>query len=219
MVVTSALPSWIGLRFLLRRPRNLSWLGQVILRRDRFIAEQSSGTRRYDLINAMIEVRGFRTYLEIGVRNPSDCFDRVRVERKWSVDPGFEVESNPATFPMTSDEFFERLGGGQLKDAPARWDAIFIDGAHRAEQVWRDIQNALRPFLRAGSCSCTTVCHRASRSRVSNTSGPSSREAAGVGLRGRVSPVIWRRASTLRGLSQPIGVSESSIRPGRPGPS
>jgi len=122
-------------------------VGRIIAALDfrrRHIADQERGARRYDLINSLIEARGFQTYLEIGVRNPEDCYSRIHAARKWSVDPGFESQANSATFPVTSDEFFGRLDAGELDGVPERWDVIFVDGLHRAEQVWRDIENSLR---------------------------------------------------------------------------
>jgi hypothetical protein len=116
---------------------------------ERRIAQQESGPRRFDLINMAIERRGYQTYLEIGVRDPVDCFERVRVARKWSVDPGIEFRSNPVDFAMTSDTFFEMCDRATPKDCPSQWDVIFIDGLHRAEQVARDIVNSSR-YLRPG---------------------------------------------------------------------
>ena len=37
---------------------------------------------RYDIINKVIEVNGFTKYLEIGVCNPVDCFDKVNCKLK-----------------------------------------------------------------------------------------------------------------------------------------
>lgn len=116
---------------------------QAIQDRTAVFKAQEEGPRRFELINAIIESRHYETYLEIGVRDPKDCFDQVRVKSKLSVDPGVECETNLASFKCTSDEFFEGCRRGQWSNAPARWDIIFIDGLHRAEQVWRDIQNAL----------------------------------------------------------------------------
>lgn len=107
------------------------------------IKKYRKGVTRYDLINAAIQGRGYQTYLEIGVRNPDDCFKRVVAQKKISVDPGVEFRPNPVDFPLTSDVFFEKLTQGELSHAPRSFDVIFIDGLHRAEQVWRDIQNAL----------------------------------------------------------------------------
>lgn len=98
-----------------------------------------SQVSRTDIINFCISKRGARRYLEIGVRNPDDNFNRVDCELKSSVDPGVEFESNPVDFPMTSDDFFEHW---QSKIG-VPFDVIFIDGLHRADQVARDIEHGL----------------------------------------------------------------------------
>ena len=96
------------------------------------------------ITNKIIEDNNFKKYLEIGVRRPEDCFDRIKVEVKHSVDPGFENESNDVTYPYTSDDFFNRLEWGKLDlDVNHSWDVIFIDGLHISYQVERDVLNSL----------------------------------------------------------------------------
>lgn len=82
-------------------------------------------------------------YLEIGVRNPNNNFNQINSKLKISVDPGLEFKENPVDFKMTSDSFFEALKKNELKEVPDKFDVIFIDGLHLAEQVERDITNAL----------------------------------------------------------------------------
>ena len=92
---------------------------------------------RVSIINSLIEKNNYKTYLEIGVRNPDDCLNHINCELKHGVDPG--VEGNyPVTFNMTSDEFFEIN--------KSTYDIIFIDGLHIDEQVERDIINGLKTF-------------------------------------------------------------------------
>ncbi len=110
---------------------------------------------RMDFLNHCLASRDLRDYLEIGVNNPESCFDNIQTPRKWSVDPGLEYAPNPVDFPMTSDAFFEALAAGKLDcdrlplPADRRFDLVFIDGLHRAEQAWRDIEHAL-DHLRPG---------------------------------------------------------------------
>jgi hypothetical protein len=54
-----------------------------------------------------------------------------------------EFRQNPVDFKVTSDEFFDRLRKGQILSAGVKFDTIFIDGLHLAEQVDRDVKNAL----------------------------------------------------------------------------
>lgn len=106
--------------------------------------ELAKEPKRFDIINFLLEsLNRPTTYLEIGVRNPDDNFNKINSETKYSVDPGIEFEENPVDFKVTSDEFFDGLRKGTFLDKDIRFDVIFIDGLHLAEQVDRDITNAL----------------------------------------------------------------------------
>ena len=83
-------------------------------------------------------------YLEIGVRNPDDNFNKIEAFKKFSVDPGLEYKKNPVDFQMTSDDFFSKLEKGELLSPTIKFDLIFIDGLHLAEQVNRDIENSMK---------------------------------------------------------------------------
>jgi len=90
-------------------------------------------------------------YLEIGVCNPQSNFNKIKATNKVGVDPGIEFPDNPVKYQMTSDDFFTRLEHGDL-DIPKnhKWDVIFIDGLHTAEQVERDVLNSLKHIKRKG---------------------------------------------------------------------
>ena len=89
----------------------------------------------------MAERIGARRYLEVGVRNPQDNFDKITCLERTAVDP--KPCSLPAfgktweLFCMTSDQFFTAY-------PVRRFDLIFVDGDHTAEQVSADVRNALR---------------------------------------------------------------------------
>lgn len=89
---------------------------------------------RIEIINSLIEKNGYKNYLEIGVRNPDDCFNKIICENKTSVDPGYEWDCI-VDYNMTSDDFF--------KQNNKVYDIIFIDGDHTDEQVERDIINSI----------------------------------------------------------------------------
>jgi SAM-dependent methyltransferase len=89
---------------------------------------------RTDIIQTIISTQGLHSYLEIGVQNPEQNFNRIFCDFKVGVDP--DPASN-ATMIMTSDEFFKMNAGSQ------KFDLVFIDGLHESEQVKKDIQNAL----------------------------------------------------------------------------
>ena len=103
-------------------------------------------TYRYELINSVLLKFGRHAkYLEIGVCDPTVCFNHIETYKKDGVDPGVEFPDNPVKYKLTSDEFFRKLEAGELdKDPDFQWDVIFIDGLHLSYQVERDIHNALR---------------------------------------------------------------------------
>lgn len=97
---------------------------------------------RTDIINRLIENRGYKTYLEIGVETPANNFDRIVAEEKYGVDP---APKDPVAFQMTSDEFFANHAGDLL------FDIVFVDGLHHADQVLRDVENALSVLKPGGA--------------------------------------------------------------------
>lgn len=108
---------------------------------------------RTDIINRLIKERGYRTYLEVGVENPSNNYDLVTARYKESVDnyednrylseAEAEQYANVVTYRMTSDEFFAKTH--------KTYDIIFIDAMHTEEQCDRDIWNAMQ-HLNAYGC-------------------------------------------------------------------
>lgn len=109
--------------------------------------------QRYDIINICINKRFPNNckYLEIGVRNPEDCFDKIRATEKTSVDSCVDRGAKKPDYEMTSDAFFEALFSGKTKlPADYKWDVIFIDGLHLAYQVFADLQNSLKCISQNG---------------------------------------------------------------------
>jgi len=90
---------------------------------------------RTDIINKLFESFGFKTYLEIGVRVPGENFDLIHAELKESVDP---EPMGECTYITTSDDFFENHVGDK------KYDIIFVDGLHTAEQVYVDVINSIK---------------------------------------------------------------------------
>lgn len=94
--------------------------------------------RRTDLINYLIAIKEYKTYLEIGVAGGDNLFE-IRIPHKVGVDPGIH---SPAHFHLTSDEFFAKN--------KETFDIIFIDGLHHYEQVLKDINNSLNCLTPGG---------------------------------------------------------------------
>jgi len=106
--------------------------------------EMTKTITRTDIINFLLSLQQRKTsYAEIGVRNPDDNFNHIKADVKYSIDPGVEFEENPVNFKMTSDMFFHKLSNGEILSKDTLFDVIFIDGLHLAEQVEKDIVNAL----------------------------------------------------------------------------
>jgi len=107
-------------------------------------AEFLKTPNRTTIINYLLSyLKRDTLYLEIGVRDPEDNFNKITAHHKYSVDPGIEYKPNPVDFKLTSDEFFAKLGKGEILNSHIKFDVIFIDGLHLAEQVNKDVINAL----------------------------------------------------------------------------
>src|SRR5690606_36550081 len=74
--------------------------------------EERKNPSRTEIISHFIESINGSNYLEIGVRNPDDNFNKIKCSNKYSVDPGVEFKANPVDFKTTSDEFFQKLKEG-----------------------------------------------------------------------------------------------------------
>lgn len=97
---------------------------------------------RTDIIKSLIQKIDAKKYLEVGV-SAGDNFRDIVCDYKVGVDP---EPSTPATIHMGSDEYFSKN-----RD---KFDIIFIDGLHHADQVYRDIKNSLRILNPGGYIIC-----------------------------------------------------------------
>jgi len=110
------------------------------------IRNLNSEIKRYHIINYLIEKNKFLNYLEIGVFKGENIRE-INAAHKDGVDPGAEGYTPPeVNYPMTSDEFFDLLKGHE----DIKYDVIFIDGLHHADQVEKDIKNALNHLVKGG---------------------------------------------------------------------
>ena len=110
---------------------------------------------RTTIINAIALKYKFKTYLEIGVRDTDDNFNKILVNSKDGVDP---APIKPIEYVMTSDEFFLKYGKTK------KYDLIFVDGLHTSEQVYLDIKNSVNclndgGFIIVHDCNPPTEFH------------------------------------------------------------
>ena len=96
--------------------------------------------KRSSVINFLISRAGYDRYLEIGVRDPSVNFDRIKCSYKDGVDI-----AGRCNYIMSSDAFFDTIPPDQI------YDIIFIDGLHTCEQVLRDVSNSLEHLSSDGT--------------------------------------------------------------------
>ena len=112
---------------------------------------------RTDILNYLIEKYKYKTYLEIGVRNPqSGNFNNIKIKKKTGVDPNPLIKQDNI-FVGTSDMFFMKNN--------ATFDLIFIDGLHLENQVDKDIINSLECLNEGGmvllhDCNPPTEMHQ-----------------------------------------------------------
>ena len=98
---------------------------------------------RLNIIQFLIDKCNAKKYLEVGVQG-GYVFNNIKCDYKVGVDPD---QSSKATLFITSDEFFSKNS--------EVFDIIFIDGLHHADQVLRDIENALNTLSPNGY----VICH------------------------------------------------------------
>ncbi len=137
--------------------------------------ENSKLTKRTEIISYLINKIQGTKYLEIGVRNPADNFNKIKCKEKYSVDPGLEFKENPVDFNLTSDDFFNNLKQGKLRiPKNIKFDVIFVDGHHLAGQVEKDINNSLdflsdNGFIILHDCNPPTEFHARENYKFKNT--------------------------------------------------
>ena len=91
------------------------------------------------IINDLIRSHGYKSYLEIGIRD-ARTIKVVDCPVRHGVDP-----AHPCSHQMTSDKFFAELPDD------FKYDLIFIDGLHLEAQVDKDIVNSLKHLSEGGT--------------------------------------------------------------------
>lgn len=91
------------------------------------------------ILQRLVDHFGYFSYLEIGCGDGKN-FQAINCPLKVCVDPD---RKTPATVHMASDQYFAT--------SHACFDLIFVDGLHHAEQVKKDIENALKVLKEGGT--------------------------------------------------------------------
>ena len=102
--------------------------------------------RAKQIIDKLVQKYDYKSYLEIGIRH-KETFNFISLpkEVKECIDPNYDN----VTWKLTSDKAFKII------PETKKWDIVFIDGLHEANQVLRDIENSLK-HLNENGC---IVCH------------------------------------------------------------
>lgn len=101
-------------------------------------------THHTQLLQFLIDRYGLKRYLELGVQNPYNNFNKlINLDHRHGVDP--DPQTNYIN-GVTSDLFFEI----NKSNPKCNYDLIFIDGYHHADQVKRDFENSLRCLTDGG---------------------------------------------------------------------
>ena len=106
--------------------------------------EKASRFQELILLISLSQKNKNTSYLEIGVRKRESNFNHIKAKYKYSVDPFVKLENKKDHFQIESDDFFKSLNKGNLFKSDIKFDLIFIDGLHLADQVERDIKNSLK---------------------------------------------------------------------------
>lgn len=128
--------------------------------------------RRTQVINDLIKERGHTSYLEIGLGDGTNfrnvvCDVKVGVDPEWDLIKFSHLRTNGHLANVESDAFFDVN--------TQKFDLIFIDGLHHADQVERDIINSWNCLNKGGTIlihdikPLNEVCQRVPRITVAWT--------------------------------------------------
>lgn len=97
--------------------------------------------KRDELLNLLVDAYEYEkgSYLEIGVDNGQNLA-KINCAKKIGVDPAVRYAN---TEKSSSDDFFKRNR--------KKFDLIFIDGLHHAEQALRDLENSIKAIKKNGT--------------------------------------------------------------------
>lgn len=170
---------------------------------------------RLEVIQAIIDRKKAKTYLEIGVEG-GDVFLKVEASQKIAVDlkilitmksrfrsilKNFSNISNKY-YEMTSDVFFET----KYDVFKCGFDVVFIDGLHTYEQSLKDVKNCLKLINEDG----VIILHDCNPLSASAAySANSWEEAASLkldGWTGEWSGDVWKTIAYLRSTQKELNI-------------
>lgn len=139
---------------------------------------------RTDLLNHLAEKYQLENYLEIGLQNADQNFNKIICPYKLSVDPDPAAK---ADLVMTSDKYFDTF-------SKTIFDLIFIDGSHIAEHVMWDFHHSLKVLSPQGFI----VLHDCNPEKEEHTIVPRPTE------RGHWNGNVWRFAAGFMGYDRDV---------------
>ncbi len=111
--------------------------------------ELKNGHHHTNVLIRIAELFEYKSYLEIGINLPQECFDLIPCEKKTSVD--LDPKSK-ADYICTSREFWEIvLADLEFYGLENGYDLIFIDGKHTKEESKNDVAQALKLLSQNGT--------------------------------------------------------------------
>ncbi len=171
---------------------------------------------RLTVIQAVINAKQSKTYLEIGVDSGA-VFFRVKAKQKIAVDPKFGFSKikqfrfllkNPLNlsnkcYETTSDEYFRHRSE---EIAQSGIDVAFVDGLHTFEQSQKDVHNCLR-YLNPGGVIILHDCSPPSESSAFPASSVSDAiKANPPGWTGDWCGDVWKTIVSLRSTERNLNI-------------
>ncbi len=95
--------------------------------------------KRTDILNHLAHNHDLKSYCEIGLQNRASNFNKIKCPAKYCVDPDPAAK---ADFIGTSDAYFAQSN--------TKFDLFFLDGLHHADQIKKDVINALANLNEGG---------------------------------------------------------------------
>lgn len=105
---------------------------------------------KHDIVNGLVQARGYTTLLEVSTAHSGFVFDRFDVDHKERVRCTDDIwgdgdDGIPTTIAAPAAEIWQRLA-----DDGRRFDLVFLDGVHTLEHCRRDLDQGFQRLTPAG---------------------------------------------------------------------